>query len=263
MSIAYSIITGAASGLGKAIAEQLLKDHKPLILIDFNEIKTTYSRATVIKGDVNNPETWKKVTDILEFNQAQVELLANCAGVTATGDAENISLETWHWVMNTNFFGIVNACHSLIPYFKKQKSGNILNVASRAGISSVPQMAPYNTSKAAIISFSETLYSELKPYGIGVTVACPSYFQGELFKNMRSENDTQKELAKKFITTAKKTADEMATEILNAVKDNELYYFPQGEDKTLWRLKRLFPLLALNLVTKKYHQELKKLKGRS
>jgi len=261
MTIAYSIITGAASGLGLAIATQLQKEYRPLILVDFNEIKSTYSRAIPIQGDVNNPETWRKVVAILENENAQIDLLANCAGVTATGDAEAISLETWHWVMNTNFFGIVNACHALIPFFKKQRKGKILNIASRAGVSSVPQMAPYNTSKAAIISFSETLYSELRPFGVNVTVACPSYFQSNLAQGMKSQDEIQKQLATKFIETAKKTAPQMADEILNAVAKNDLYYFPSGEDKTLWRLKRFLPKFTLNLVAKKYLKEIEKLKG--
>lgn len=261
MSNTYSIITGAASGLGKAIASQLQKEYRPLILVDSKKIESTYARVVAIQGDVSDPQTWAKVVAVLEEDNAQVDLLANCAGLTATGDVEAIDLTTWHWVMNTNFFGIVNACHYLVPFFKKQKTGKILNIASRAGISSVPQMAPYNASKAAIISFSETLYSELKEFRISVTVACPSYFQSNLAKGMKSQNEIQKQLATKFIETAERTADAMAEEILNAVKNNDLYYFPSGEDRNLWRLKRLFPLFALNLVTKKYVKELKKLKG--
>lgn len=270
ISLSYSIVTGAASGLGEAIAAQLAKEDRHLILVDLNpqdlsrvESASKKSGQSVISisGDVGQPDTWEKVISVLKADNAKIELLANCAGVTSTGDVEAVSLETWHWVMNTNFFGTMNACHALVPFFKKQRSGKILNVASRAGISSVPQMAPYNASKAAIISLSETLYSELKTFGIGVTVACPSYFQSHLAEGMRAATDAQKKLATQFIETASRTAESMAEEILGAVRKNELYYFPSGEDKTLWRIKRAFPRFCLDLVTKKYLKELKKLDG--
>jgi NAD(P)-dependent dehydrogenase (short-subunit alcohol dehydrogenase family) len=259
-----ALITGAASGLGKAIALRLASAGSRLILLDADAagleataalVRTQGSTAATVCGDVADDGTWSRAMPHLAAI-GRLDLLANCAGVAAAGNVEDVGLDTWHWVMNTNFFGTVQACRAVLPLLKRQRSGCILNVASRAGISSVPQMAPYGASKAAVIALSETLYSELRQDGISVTVACPSYFRTGIARNMRSAAPQQQALARKFVDASGISADDMAAQVLAAAARGALYHFPPGEDRLLWRLKRAFPRFCLDLTRRKYLQAL-------
>lgn len=259
-----ALLTGAASGLGRAIALRLATGTSRLILIDADAagLEATAQLARMqgaavatVCGDVAAEDTWKRAVPP-GAGIDRLDLLANCAGVAAAGNVEDVGLDTWRWVMDTNFFGTVQGCRAVLPLFKKQGSGRILNIASRAGISSVPQMGPYGASKAAVIALSETLYSELRGDGVAVTVACPSYFRTAIARNMRSAAPEQQALARKFVDDSHISAEAMAAQVLAAAARGALYYFPPGEDRLLWRLKRAFPQFCLDLTRRKYLQAL-------
>jgi NAD(P)-dependent dehydrogenase (short-subunit alcohol dehydrogenase family) len=260
-----AVITGGGSGLGRAIALGLAQAGSTLLLVDSNEgalaavadeVTQQCAKAVTVVGDVADPSTWERIVSALGASGARADLLVSCAGVAAAGNVEDVALDTWRLVMNTNFFGAVLGCRALIPLFKKQGGGRILNVASRAGISCAPQMAPYNASKAALISLSETLYAELQSDRIAVTVACPSYFRSGLAKGIRAVKPEQRELATRFIESSKLSAEDVARTVLGALFRGDLYCFPSGEDRLIWRLKRAAPRRCLDFVRRKYLESL-------
>jgi len=180
-----AVITGAASGFGRALALTLARRRGWKILVaDINRqgmeetlamVKESGGDGEIFECDVSKPEPVQKMAEYVFPNWKKVDLLINNAGVVSCGFVSDIPLEDWYWCVNINFWGMLYGCHFFIPGMKAQGGGHIINVASSAGLFSLMEMAPYNVTKAAVISLSETLRQELVSYKIGVTVACPMF----------------------------------------------------------------------------------------
>lgn len=143
--------------------------------------------------------------------------------------------------MDINVLGTVHGCEAFIPRMKLQGGGWIINVASSAGIVGLPEMAPYNVTKAAVISLSETLRAELCPDRIGVTVACPTFFNTNLLATMSCTDEFQHEFAHSAFSNAKLTPDDIARAVIKGARKGKLYVFPQFAGKWTWVTKRLSP----------------------
>ncbi len=143
----------------------------------------------------------------------------------------------------------------MIDWLKANPRGaHIVNIASMAAVVSAPGMAPYNVTKAGMLSFSETLYGELRPYNVGVTAVCPSFFQTNIIKTGRFQTPAQQQAAAKLMASSKCTAEHVAQRILRAVERKRLYVFAPGIATFFWRLKRLMPVSVLKLVARRNAQ---------
>jgi NAD(P)-dependent dehydrogenase (short-subunit alcohol dehydrogenase family) len=245
-----AVITGAASGFGRALALVLARKGCRIGIVDVNmdgarETLSMVERAggsgEVYKLDVRVLEDWEVMADHFFNSWAGVDVLINNAGVVAIGYVGDIPAEDWEWIFSINFWGMLNGCHTFIPRMKAQGGGHVVNVASIAGVTSMMEMGPYNTTKAAIISLSETLRSELAPYKIGVTVACPMPFRTNLFDDMRTEDEFISEWSYATFEYARMTADEVARATVKAVERRKLYVVPQLSGRVLWVTKRVSP----------------------
>ena len=195
----YAIVTGAASGLGRAVSIELAKHGWHVAVADVNDAGSQETLDLVRKAggqgqvehlDVTSVDEWRALADRLETSWPSLDLLVNNAGVGVGGDVGKLSLDDWHWIININLYGAIYGCHTLIDWMKRNPRGaHIVNIASMAAIVSAPGMAPYNVTKAGMLSFSETLYGELKPYNIGVTGVCPSFFQTNIIRDGRFASD--------------------------------------------------------------------------
>jgi NAD(P)-dependent dehydrogenase (short-subunit alcohol dehydrogenase family) len=246
------VITGAASGFGRALALALARKGCRIGIVDVNmdgarETLSMVERAggsgEVYELDVRALEDWEVMADHFFSSWGGVDVLVNNAGVVAIGYVGDIPEEDWEWIFSINFWGMLNGCHTFIPRMKAQGGGHILNVASAAGLTSMMEMGPYNTTKAAIISLSETLRSELAPCKIGVTVACPMPFRTNLFDDMRTEDEFISEWSYATFEYARMTAEEVARATVRAVERRKLYVIPQLSGRVLWITKRMSPSL--------------------
>ncbi len=249
------VITGAASGLGRSLAQVLAAKRCRIGVADIDR-EGAEATLEMVEGrggsgevyglDVARPEEVEAMACHFFDTWGGVDLMVNDAGVAVTGPVGEVSLEDWGWIMGINFWGMVYGCHSFIPRMKAQGRGHILNVASSAGILSLGGMAPYNCSKAGVIALSETLAVELAPFNVGVTVLCPMFFETNLLKNWRvsGEPDFLK-FAKDFVEAAFKYArmssDQVAESALRAVEKGRLYCIPQPSGRINWVQKRLSP----------------------
>jgi len=245
-----AVITGAASGLGKSLATLLAGEGWRIGIVDINdagarETLETVERAggsgEVFHADVTVPEDVKAMADHFFDDWGGVDLLVNNAGVASVGFVGDIPLEDWRWVHDVNFWGMLYGCHEFIPRMKAQGGGHIVNVASSAGLLSCMEMAPYNTTKAAVISLSETLRAEAAPHNIGITVACPMFFNTNLLETARYTDDWEWDFFNRTFQYARMTSDEVARRIIAAVKKDKLYVVPQLSGKVWWLNKRLTP----------------------
>ncbi|HQI02228.1 MAG TPA: SDR family oxidoreductase [Deltaproteobacteria bacterium] len=245
-----AVVTGSASGIGRALAVSLAKRRCTLLVADLNEegsgqtlemVRQAGGAGEVFRCDVSRLDDVKRMADYCFDTWGKVDILVNNAGVAAAGIFEDIPIKDWEWIMSINLWGVIYGCHAFIPAMKKQGSGYIVNVASAAGIISSPEMSSYNVTKAGVISLSETLKSELSPNNIGVTVVCPTFLNTNLLENMRYTDDFQRDFARMAFGYAKISADTIAEMTVRAVEKDKLYVLPQLSAKMLWYSKRLSP----------------------
>jgi short-subunit dehydrogenase len=185
----------------------------------------------IYRCDVTRVEEVQAMADHVFTTRGDLDLLVNNAGVAAAGVVGDMP----------NLWGMVYGCHAFIPKMKQVRRGHIVNVASIAGIVSLPEMASYNVSKAAVISLSETLRGELAHYGIGVSVVCPSFFNTNLLRDMRYCDEFQCTFAHAAFDNARMTSEDVAALVVRAWEKNRLYVLPQASAKMQWFFKRLSP----------------------
>ncbi|HEY2838422.1 MAG TPA: SDR family NAD(P)-dependent oxidoreductase [Pirellulales bacterium] len=260
-----AIITGSASGLGRALALRLARDGWQMALVDVNEAgnEDTLKLARAAGGDgftyrmdVAQPEEWQKFHDLLRGKWQALDLLVNNAGVAGSGEVGKYTLDDWHWILGINLNAGIYGCHFFIPWLKESARGaNIINTASLAAIAAKPGMAGYNVAKAGMLSLSETLYGELKPHKIGVTVICPAFFQTNLLNEGRL-HEIDRAFAAKMMKTASFTAEDVAEEAIRVMQSGKLYVVMPRQGRTFWRLKRWFPSYILNMLAKDWVKQL-------
>lgn len=248
-----AVVTGAGSGLGRALCLKLAERKYSILLADINMagagetlemVKKAGGDGEAYQCDVTKPEAVEQMAAYAFEKFKRVDLLINNAGVVSAGFTGEIPLEDWHWCVNIDMWGMIYGCHHFIPRMKAQGGGGyIINVASEAGLVCLPEMGPYNVAKAAVIALSETIKTELAPHGIGVTVVCPSFFQTNLLQTMRYQQDFQKELAETTFQHSRKTAADIAAYVIKAMDKKKLYVVPGFNARFCWFQKRQWPEL--------------------
>lgn len=244
------VITGAGSGLGRALALRFARAGARVAVTDLDPDRAAATLDAVcaagatgfsMRCDVRAAPDFTALAQRLHEQWSGVDVVINNAGVASAGTTIDTSLEDWHWTLDIDLFGVVRGCHTLAPLLVRQGSGHIVNIASFAGIANAPAMAAYNTAKAGVIALSETLRAEMDAHGVGVTVACPSFFRTNLLEEFRTPDPGLKQMAEKMFARAKVTADEVADDIYAAVQTNRFLVITHPEARWLYRFKRLAP----------------------
>ncbi len=247
-----AVITGAASGLGRELGLVLAAEGWTVGIADCNSdgaketlvmVERAGGRGDTFLVDTRDPRQVKEMAGYFWDKWDGVDLLVNNAGIAVAGTVGDVPLAEWKRVIDTNLCGMVYGCHEFIPRMKAQGGGYIVNVASAAGFVSLQEMASYNTSKAGIISLSETLRGELAPHNIGVTVVCPSFFHTHLLDTATFTDDWEPEFARACFDNARMSAQQIAERTLKGIRRRKLYVVPQPQAKLIWAMKRWTPAL--------------------
>ncbi len=228
-------ITGAGSGIGRALATELARRGAYLALSDIDDaglaetvwrceefgVKITSQHLDVaVRGDV---EAW---ADAVVADHGTVNLIFNNAGVALGATVESMSYEDFEWLMNINFWGVVYGTKAFLPYLKASGEGHIVNLSSVFGLISVPSQSAYNAAKFAVRAFTDTLRMELEIEGapVSVTTVHPGGIKTNIARNARMDpsvteiaGDAERALAdfeRLFITSPEKAA----RQILSAVR---------------------------------------------
>ncbi len=245
-----AVITGAGSGLGRAMALTLAREgfRVGAADIDLESARETVeivrragSTGEAVSCDVRSHDAVHALADHFFDEWGEVGIVANNAGVADVGHVGDIPMHCWQRTIETSLWGVIYGCHAFLPRMKASGAGHIINTASAAGFMNMPEMAPYNIVKAGVISLSETLRVELTPFGVGVTVLCPSFIATNLDRTATVTDPWQGELVTALFQNAKVTPGQVAEATLKAVKRNRLYVVPQFTPRWGWRLKRLNP----------------------
>jgi NAD(P)-dependent dehydrogenase (short-subunit alcohol dehydrogenase family) len=248
------LITGAGSGLGRALALEFAEMNWNIAIAEINRERGQESAQLVNKAggnalyipcDVTMPEDFVTALAMLQQQWGGVDILINNAGITAGGYMEKISLEDWERIITINMKSLIYGCRAVIPEFKKHKSGYIINVASSAGLVCIPECISYNMTKAAVIAMSETLRAELSPDNIGVSVVCPTFFKTNLMDQFTSTDERQRKLAQRFFDKASTSAQVVAQHVIKSIECGRFYIIAQMDGKFMWYMKRQFPEIFL------------------
>lgn len=251
------VITGAASGLGRALALELASRRAKLLLADLDDegsqetarlVASAGGEAHAVRCDVSRSDDVTELVGEADRALGGVDLVVNNAGVCAGGQVGEIPLSDWAWILGVNLWGVIHGCHAFTPRFKEQRHGHFLNVASAAGLISVPGLAPYCVTKAAVVALSEALRVELAPHGVGVTVLCPTFFRTQIVESGRGLDAAAREAALKLMGREGLQADYVARRALESVDEGRLYAVPHRDGRWFWRLKRAVPELLQDVV---------------
>lgn len=206
------------------------------------EIAARDGSAQVELLDVTNLQAWETLAQRLQQAWPRIDLLVNNAGICGTGKIGSDTLPAFDAMMNVNFCGTLNGCQTMIPWLQQTApGGHIVNVASIFGLIAPPGMSAYNCSKAAVVALSETLYGELRPHGVGVTIVAPGFFPSNLVQRGTFESDADRELAEQYTQNSNVTTEEIVDRTLAAIRRGQLYVVLGRKARWLWRLKRFLP----------------------
>jgi NAD(P)-dependent dehydrogenase (short-subunit alcohol dehydrogenase family) len=179
-----ALVTGGASGIGRAFARALAREGADVAIADLDskrleqarsELTGLYTRGRVeaLRVDVRRDESVRAMASDAIGNLGRVDVLVNAAGVLLAGEPARISGRDWAWMLQTNLLGCVRSCTELAAHMSERGAGHIVNVVGFGGL--VPQGAEslaYDTGEAAIVAFTQGLAAALKPRGVGVTLLC-------------------------------------------------------------------------------------------
>ena len=259
-----AFITGAASGLGRALCRALAADKWILGMADIDtdvldeaaeEIRSLGGHPRVTALDVRDAEAFRQAADAFAADERGVDLVVNNAGLGAGGAFEDTTHDDWRAIVDVNLMGVVNGCHAFVPHLK-DGGGHLVNIASIAAVAAGPRMSVYNTTKAGVQALSETLYSELHDADVHVAVVMPAFFETNIDKNMQGSAADRK-MTRYLTERAEVSADDVAQYILKKAGRDTIHIIYPRQAKLIWHWKRLFPTSYVKSMVKRFRSSMR------
>jgi short-subunit dehydrogenase len=230
-----AVVTGAGSGIGRALSVCLTKEGCSLVLADVSEsgleqtrsmLGNTGGRVSTHVLDVADRAAVLSVASEAEAYHGQIDLLINNAGVLLCDYLENVSFRDFEWVMGVNFWGAVNCSMAFLPTLKMRPEAHIVTVSSISGLITTPTNGPYAASKSAVQAFTETLCQELESTNVGVSCVLCGGVRTCIFRNAPRFTSATAEMSAEeaicwYENAAKSTPELAAQAIVNGVKKNK------------------------------------------
>ncbi|MDP1601029.1 SDR family NAD(P)-dependent oxidoreductase [Phenylobacterium sp.] len=244
-----AVITGGASGIGLAMAEVFGAEGMKLVIADIQQdaldrsVAALRARGFEAVGVLTDVSKFASVEALAQASYAafgKVHVLVNNAGVSITGPIWKMSLDDWRWVYDVNFWGIVHGIKAFVPLLIEQgEPAHVVNTASLASFNGTGEHSPYCSSKAAALSISQSLYSELIAWNtkVGVSVVCPGMVDTQIHKSNRNRpegdqpwsdrewNDPAHVTGSEAFQGRGVPARDIAEATLSAMKENRFYVF--------------------------------------
>jgi NAD(P)-dependent dehydrogenase (short-subunit alcohol dehydrogenase family) len=192
-----AVITGGASGIGRAVAEAAAAAGMKLVLADIEEAKLKETDAALsssgaevpsVPTDVSDGSSVEELRDKALARFGAVHLVHNNAGVAVGGPLWTVSEADWNWILGVNLWGVIHGIRAFVPVLLEQGEGHVVNTASLAGLTSPGMLGPYNVTKHSVVTMSETLYRDLNLVGsrVGVSVLCPGFVRTGIAESDRN-----------------------------------------------------------------------------
>ncbi|MPY80671.1 MAG: SDR family NAD(P)-dependent oxidoreductase [Actinophytocola sp.] len=228
-----AVITGAGSGIGRALAIELANAGSKLALSDVNvtglaeTVKLCEAAGATVRHDVLDVADRDAVyanADAVAAEFGRVNLVFNNAGVALTADVTEMSWDDFEWIVNINFWGVMHGTKAFLPHLIDSGDGHVVNVSSVFGLIAVPSQSAYNATKFAVRGFTEALRQEMRIAGHPVGVSCvhPGGIKTNIAKNARAATGKDSDqLAELFEKIARTSPEAAAKRILRGVRRNE------------------------------------------
>ncbi len=241
-------VTGAASGLGRAMALAFAGDGMHVALADVDEanlaaaadeVRAKGVRALAMRVDVSRGEEVEGLARRTVAELGAVHVVCNNAGVSPLAPVWEATEPDWRWTLGVNLWGVIHGVHVFTPILHAQGEGHLVNTASVAGLINPPGSGVYNVTKHAVVALSESLYHDLaeRKSRVGVSVLCPAYVPTGIVDSERNrppefanspapkspERLAREAMLRKAVQSGKLSADDVAQAVVAAVKENRFY----------------------------------------
>jgi NAD(P)-dependent dehydrogenase (short-subunit alcohol dehydrogenase family) len=237
-----AVVTGGASGIGRAMAAQFANDGMHVVIADVEApaLEATAAELGVVgvQTDVADEASVQALADQVVDRFGTAHVLCNNAGVGGGGQIADLTIADWKWVLDVNLWGVIHGLHSFLPHLlANSDGGHVVNTASMAGLFASAGMGPYNATKFAVVAISETLSKELQASGssVGVSVLCPGFVRTNIFDSQRNRPEAlrnatkavgdarmRNDVLKRFLDTAMDPA-EVARHVRDAIVDDRFW----------------------------------------
>jgi NAD(P)-dependent dehydrogenase (short-subunit alcohol dehydrogenase family) len=248
-----ALVTGGGSGLGRQLCIRLAGMGMTVVVTDLDQeraeqtsgiIRASGGRSEARRLDVRDREACEQCVQQVEITLGNIDLLVNNAGKVAIGDFDEVPLESWKGVMDTNFLGQLQTTKAVYPSMKARGKGCILFVSSIAGLALQPLTGSYCASKHALVGMASALYADARPNGIRVHVACPGYIgdtyifsKADAFGYDAGKTSSVLEQKMKGFISPEKAAEK----ILQGIRRNRFFIVFPRNARLLWLLYRMAP----------------------
>lgn len=254
-----AVVTGGASGIGRALATQLVAAGARVVVADVNgpladEVAHALGpRARAARVDVTDPQAVRQLVDGTVAREGAIDLLFNNAGIAVFADARDTSLDDWNRQIDVNLRGVVHGIAAAYPLMVRRGCGHIVNTASAAGLLPVPANIAYVATKHAVVGLSLTLRAEGRNFGVRVSVVCPGVIDTPIVQSAKIVGPTRETVLADPLLRLRSPA-KLATAILRGVRRNRAIIPFTPEVRVFWALHRLSPRLTVALLSRIYRR---------
>ncbi|HUE04915.1 MAG TPA: SDR family oxidoreductase [Bryobacteraceae bacterium] len=250
-----AIVTGGASGIGRALCEELARRGAMPVVADINHegalavaaaIEANGGRASAAPLDVTRAEDVGRLVEDTVRVHGRLDYMFNNAGIGVGGEVRDLTLEQWRQAIDINLWGVIYGATAAYAAMLRQGSGHIVNTASAAGLVGEPGLIPYSVTKSAVVALSTALRAEAEAYGVRVSVVCPGFVDTAIYENAIGMPINKDEFLAKLPVKLVSSPD-AARAILRGVERNESIIVFPFYARLAWWLTRLNPAALAGL----------------
>jgi NAD(P)-dependent dehydrogenase (short-subunit alcohol dehydrogenase family) len=266
-----AVVTGGASGIGRAMVDRFAAERMNVVVADINEaaaqaaageLRAAGHRAVGIRTDVSKLDEVRALADAALDAFGTVHVVCNNAGVVVGGRVEELTDDEWRWVVDVDLWGAVNGVRVFLPLIESQGAGHLVSTASTSGLVAPPFIAPYSVAKAGVIALMEAVRRELdaRRSPIGASVLVPGPVDTPLLSTSRlapptvgQRSDTPEgrsfsESAASYLATTGKSSVEVAALVVEAIRANRFWIITHAEWADVLR-RRVDALATTGMLT--------------
>jgi NAD(P)-dependent dehydrogenase (short-subunit alcohol dehydrogenase family) len=256
-----AIVTGAGSGIGRALAQELARRGAHVVISDINSeriesvgkgIQDGGGKTTVLTVDVSDYEAVKNMVENTVSEHGRLDFIFNNAGIAVMGQVRDYTIDDWRNVIDVNLYGEIYGIFAAYPIMIKQGYGHIVNTASIEGLVPFPGTASYVASKFGIVGLSHTLRMEAEPLGVKVSVVCPGHIETAIFDDGKTANVDRETAMKPLLMVPSGTPEKCARVILRGVEKNKATILVTPTAWIFYWIQRISPGLMFFLQKKTF-----------